>query len=141
MVRRSAAHPAAAHRATGGTAGSPRETPATSARSASGQSVPEEGPTTASASTPGQRLLDLVQMLTAMLGAPQVDRAAGGRVLREQFLRQGRDRLVDRARGLDGERGGSARRQRELRRLRGGVDPLDVDRVLRRNLRAALQEL
>jgi hypothetical protein len=65
-------------------------------------------------------------MLAAMLRAPQVDRTAGRRVLREQFVRQGRDRLVDRTRGLDGKGGGPARRQRQLRRLRGGVYPLDV---------------
>src|SRR5438874_3970981 len=45
---------------------------------------------TAFASTPGQHLLDLVQVLTAMLGAPQVDRAAGRRILpplrRRQYL-------------------------------------------------------
>ena len=49
--------------------------------------------------------------------------------------------MVDRARGLDGERGGPARRQRELRRLRGLVDPLDVDRILLGNLHAALEQL
>jgi len=41
------------------------------------------------------------------------------------------DRVVDRARGLDGEGGGPARRQHELRRLRGLVDPFDVSALPR----------
>jgi len=56
-----------------------------------------------------QLSLDLVEVLAAMLRAQKVDRGAGRRVLLEQFVRQRRDRLVGRARGLDGERGGPAR--------------------------------
>jgi hypothetical protein len=39
--------------------------------------------------------------LAAMLRAQQLDRAASGCILGEQFVRQRRDRLVDCARGLD----------------------------------------
>ena len=34
-----------------------------------------------------QHLLDLIQVLAAMLGAQQHDRATGRRILREQFVR------------------------------------------------------
>jgi hypothetical protein len=91
------------------------------------------------ASTPSrQHLLDLVEVLAAMLRAQQVDRTPMRRVPREQFVRQLGNRLIGRAGSLDGQRGGPARRQRKLRGHRSVVDPVHVERVLDGNRKDAM---
>jgi hypothetical protein len=71
-------------------------------------------------------LLDLLQMLPAMLSAKHVERTARSLVSHKEVVRQRRHFPIGRLGDPDGKLGGPARSQGEQKRLHRVVDPVAV---------------